>query len=128
MPETTIFELDLFWKLLKIRRVVIVSKFKFSFSRSVGRNCQYEKHNGGCGNFAFLLCKIDFFSHVFGNDYDAFTNGLFGIDCSQDSKAVIVSYILVLYGFQSLFLFIVYFMLIIPSVTLIRFFFKYKGV
>lgn len=50
----------------------------------------------------FFIVVLIFFPHVFGNDYDAFTNGPFGIDCLQYSKAVIISYILVLYGFQSL--------------------------
>lgn len=60
----------------------------------------------------FFIVILIFFSHVFGNYYDAFTNGLFGIDCLQNSKAVIISHTIVFYGFQSLFLFIVYFMLI----------------
>ena len=49
------------------------------------------------------------FSHVFGNDDDTFTNGLFGMDCLQDSKAVITSYILVLCSFQRPLISIVYF-------------------
>lgn len=60
----------------------------------------------------YLYCNIDFFFHVFGNDDDTFTNGLFGMDCLQESKAVITSYILVLCSFQRPLISIVYFMLI----------------
>lgn len=91
MPKTTKSELHLFCKLLKIRRVLkVVNTFEFHFSRSVGRNCQYGKYNRGYVNCAFIVILI-FFS--FGNDDDTFTNGLFGMDCLQDSKAVITSYI-----------------------------------
>lgn len=110
MPKTTKSELHLFCKLLKIRRVLkVVNTFEFHFSRSVGRNCQYGKYNRGYVNCAFIVILI-FFS--FGNDDDTFTNGLFGMDCLQDSKAVITSYILVLCCFQRPLISIVYFMLI----------------
>ena len=87
-----------------------MNTFEFYFSRSVGRNCQYGKYNRGYVNFTFIVILI--FFHVYGNDDDTFTNGLFGMDCLQESKAVITSYILVLCSFQRPLISIVYFMLI----------------
>lgn len=59
----------------------------------------------------FFIVRL-IFSHFFGNDCAAFTNGLFGMERLQDSEEVITSYLLPLYACNSSFLFIVYFMLI----------------
>lgn len=78
MPETTTFEHDLFWKLLKIRGVlIVVNAFKLFLQVCRKKMSVW----GGYGNCAFLYCNIDFFSRVFGTNYDAATNGRFGMDC-----------------------------------------------
>lgn len=62
MPETTTLELDLFRKLLKIRRVLIGVKNSNSVSPGLEEDRLVWKHKRGHGNCAFLYCNIDFFS------------------------------------------------------------------
>lgn len=63
----------------------MVSKFQFHFPRSAGRNGQRGRLAEGMGTVPVLVVTL--ISPVFGADYNALADGLFGMGSLQASTA-----------------------------------------